>query len=94
MVRQQAAAERDRTRLRRLAKPASYLVVSAVVAYLLVLIGMVLAAPALLMGMVFAGISAVLGVVVGIGVAIYAYSGNVAETYRTIRENPASESAD
>lgn len=68
--------------------------VGAVVAYLVVVVAVALAAAELLTGVVLAGIGAVLGVAVSIGVAIYAYGGNVAETYRTIRENPAAETAD
>jgi prefoldin subunit 5 len=94
VTRQQATTERTRARLRRLAQPAGYLVVGAVVAYLVVLVGVALTAAELLTGMVLAGIGAVLGVAVGIGVAIYAYGGNATETYQSIRENPASETAD
>jgi prefoldin subunit 5 len=94
VTRQQATDERTRARLRRLAQPAGYLVVGAVVAYLVVLVAAVLAAPGLLTGVVLAGIGAVLGVALGVGVAIYAYGGNLTETYWTVRGASASETAD
>jgi prefoldin subunit 5 len=94
VTRQQATDERTRARLRRLAQPAGYLVVGAVVAYLVVLVAAVLVAPGLLTGVVLAGIGAVLGVALGVGVAIYAYGGNLTETYRTVRGVSASETAD
>jgi prefoldin subunit 5 len=94
VTRQQATDERTRARLRRLAQPAGYLVVGAVVAYLIVLVAAVLVAPGLLTGVVLAGIGAVLGVALGVGVAIYAYGGNLTETYQTVRGFSASEPAD
>jgi prefoldin subunit 5 len=94
VTRQQATDERTRARLRRLAQPAGYLVVGAVVAYLVVVVAVALVASELLTGVVLAGIGALLGVALGIGVAIYAYGGNLTETYQTIREEPASETAD
>jgi Flp pilus assembly protein TadB len=92
VTRQQATDERTRARSRRLAQPAGYLVVGAVGAYLVVLVAAVLVAPGLLTGVVLAGIGAVLGV--ALGVAIYAYGGNLTETYRTVRGVSASEPAD
>jgi hypothetical protein len=94
VTRQQATDERTRARLRRLAQPAGYLAVGAVVAYLVVLVAAVLVAPGLLTGVVLAGIGAVLGVALGVGVAIYAYGGNLTETYQTVRGVSASEPAD
>jgi prefoldin subunit 5 len=94
ITRQQASDERTRARLRRLAQPAGYLVVGAVVAYLVVVVAVALAATELLTGVILAGIGALLGVAVGIGVAIYAYGGNATETYQTIRGTSASETAD
>jgi prefoldin subunit 5 len=94
VTRQQATDERTRARLRRLAQPAGYLVVGAVVAYIVVLVAAVLVAPGLLTGVVLAGIGAVLGVALGVGVAIYAYGGNLTETYQTVRGVSASEPAD
>jgi prefoldin subunit 5 len=94
VTRQQATDERTRARLRRLAQPAGYLVVGAVGAYLVVLVAAVLVAPGLLTGVVLAGIGAVLGVALGVGVAIYAYGGNLTETYQTVRGVSASEPAD
>jgi Flp pilus assembly protein TadB len=94
VTRQQATDERTRARLRRLAQPAGYLVVGAVVAYLVVLVAAVLVAPGLVTGVILAGIGAVLGVALGVGVAIYAYGGNLTETYRTVRRVSASEPAD
>ena len=94
VVRQQADAERDRARLRRLAKPAGYLVVGAVGAYLVVLVAALLAAPGVVTGVVLAGIGALLGLALGIGLAIYAYGGNLTETYQTVRGVSASEPAD
>jgi prefoldin subunit 5 len=94
VTRQQATDERTRARLRRLAQPAGYLVVGAVVAYLVVVVAVALIASELLTGVILAGIGAVLGVAVGIGVAIYAYGGNLTETYQTVREDSASEPAD
>lgn len=94
VTRQQATDERTRARLRRLAQPAGYLVVGAVAAYLVVLVAAVLVAPGLLTGVVLAGIGAVLGVALGVGVAIYAYGGNLTETYQTVRGVSASEPAD
>lgn len=90
ITRQQATDERTRARLRRLAKPAGYLVVGAIVAYLGVIVAVALVASELLTGVVLAGVGALLGVALGIGVAIYAYGGNLTETYQTIREKPAS----
>lgn len=94
ITRQQATDERTRARLRRLAKPAGYLVVGAIVAYLGVIVAVALVASELLVGVVFAGIGALLGVALGIGVAIYAYGGNLTETYQTIREESASGTAE
>jgi hypothetical protein len=94
VTRQQATDERTRARLRRLAQPAGYLVVGAVGAYLAVLVAAVLVAPGLLTGVVLAGIGALLGVALGIGMAIYAYGGNLTETYQTVGEDSASEPAD
>jgi hypothetical protein len=94
VTRQQATDERTRARLRRLAQPAGYLVVGAVAAYLVVLVAAVLVAPGLLTGVVLAGIGAVLGVALGVGIAIYAYGGNLTETYQTVRGVSASEPAD
>jgi prefoldin subunit 5 len=94
VTRQQATDERTRARLRRLAQPAGYLVVGAVVAYLVVLVAAVLVAPGLLTGVVLAGIGAILGVALGVGIAIYAYGGNLTETYQTVRGVSASEPAD
>ena len=76
VTRQQATDERTRARLRRLAQPAGYLVVGALVAYLVVLVAVALAASALLTGVVLAGIGVLLGIAVGTGVAIYTYGGN------------------
>lgn len=94
VTRQQATDERTRARLRRLAQPAGYLVGSALVAYLVVLVAVALTASELLTGVVLAGIGAALGVALGVGVAIYAYGGNLTETYQTVRGASASETAD
>lgn len=94
LARQQALIQRERAELRGLAKPAGYVAVGAVIAYLVVLVAVALIVSELLTGVVLAGIGALLGVAVGIGVAIYAYGGNFTETYQTIREEPASETAD
>jgi hypothetical protein len=94
VTRQQATDERTRARLRRLAKPAGYLVVGAVVAYLVVLVAAVLVAPGLLTGVVLAGIGAILGVALGVGLAIYAYGGNLTETYQTVGGVSSSEPTD
>ena len=91
---QQADAERDRARLRRLVKPAGYLVVGAVGAYLVVLVAAVLATPEVVTGVVLAGIGALLGLALGIGLAIYAYGGNLTETCQTVRGVSTSEPAD
>lgn len=80
VVRQQAHAERDRARLRQLGKPAGYLVVGALSAYLVVLVAALLAAPGLLTGVVLAGIGALLGL--ALGLAIYADGGNLTGTTR------------
>jgi hypothetical protein len=94
VMHQQADTERDRARLRRLAKPAGYLVVGAFGAYLVVLVAAVLAAPELVTGVVLAGIGALLGLALGIGLAIYAYGGNLTETYQTVREVSATKTTD
>jgi prefoldin subunit 5 len=94
VTRQQATDERTRARLRRLARPAGYLVVGAIGAYLVVLVAAVLVAPGLLTGVVLAGIGAILGVALGVGIAIYAYGGNLTETYQTVRGVSASEPTD
>jgi VIT1/CCC1 family predicted Fe2+/Mn2+ transporter len=94
VVRQQAASERTRTQLQRLAKPAGYLVGGAIVAYLVVLAVTVVTAPALVTGVVLAGIGALLGVAIGIGLLIYAQGGNVAATYQNMKQLPSTETAD
>lgn len=71
IVRQQAEAERTRARLRRVAKPAGYVAVGAIVAYLVVLVTVFLLVPELLASVVIGGIAGVLGIAVGTGVAVY-----------------------
>lgn len=72
LARQQAEAERERVRFRRLAKPAGYVAVGAVVAYLVVLVAVFLVVPELLASVLIGGIGGALGVAVGAGVAVYA----------------------
>ena len=70
-LRQHALADRERARLR---KRALYLAVGTVVAYLLVVVAVVLAAPDLLASVLIGGIGAALGVAVGISGAVYTRS--------------------
>jgi chromosome segregation ATPase len=72
IVRQQAEAERTRVRLRRLAKPARYVAVGAMVAYLVVVVGVYFLASDLVASVVIGGIAGALGVAVGTGVAVSA----------------------
>lgn len=74
IARQQAEAERVRARLRRLAEPASYLVVGALAVYIVVLVAVFFVAPGLLASVLIGGIGGALGVAVGTGVAVYARS--------------------
>lgn len=94
MARQQALREREGARLRRLAKPAGYMAVGAVVAYGVILAGIALTAPGLVASVVIAGAVALLGIVVGIGGAVYARGTNTAETSQTTEEVSPSETAD
>jgi hypothetical protein len=71
LAREQAEAARTRALLRRLAKPAGYVVVGAVVAYLVVLATVFLLAPELLASVLIGGITGLLGVAVGTGIAVY-----------------------
>jgi chromosome segregation ATPase len=72
LAREQAEAARTRALLRRLAKPAGYVAVGAVVAYLVVLVAVYLLAPDLVASVVIGGIAGALGVAVGTGVAVSA----------------------
>lgn len=94
MARQQALREREGARMRRLAKPAGYMAVGAVVAYGVILAGIALAAPGLVASVVIAGAVAILGIVVGIGGVVHARGTNTADTSQTTREVSASETAD
>lgn len=73
IARQQAEAERERAHLRRLAKPAGYLVVGALAAYLVVLVAVFLIAPELLASVLIGGVGGAFGVAVGTSAAVYAY---------------------
>ena len=72
IAREQAEAARTRARLRRLAKPAGYVAVGAVAAYLVVLVAVFFVVPELLASFLIGGIGGALGVAVGTGVAVYA----------------------
>jgi chromosome segregation ATPase len=72
IARQQAEAERTRVRLRRLAKPAGYVAVGAMMAYLVVVVGVYFLASDLVASVVIGGIAGALGVAVGTGVAVSA----------------------
>jgi uncharacterized protein (UPF0335 family) len=72
LAREQAVAARTRALLRRLAKPAGYVAVGAVVAYLVILVGVFVVAPDLVASVVIGGIAGALGVAVGTGVAVSA----------------------
>jgi uncharacterized protein (UPF0335 family) len=94
MARQQALREREGARLRRLAKPAGYMAVGAVVAYGVILAGIALAAPGLVASVVIAGAVAILGIVVGIGGVVHARGTNTAATSQATREVSPSGTAD
>lgn len=70
IAREQAEAARTRALLRRLAKPAGYVAVGALVAYLVVLVAVFFLAPDLVASVVIGGIAGALGVAVGTGVAV------------------------
>ena len=72
LAREQAEAARTRALLRRLAKPAGYVAVGVVVAYLVVLVGVFVVVPDLVASVVIGGIAGALGVAVGTGVAVSA----------------------
>jgi hypothetical protein len=72
LAREQAEAARTRALLRRLAKPAGYVAVGAVVAYLVVLVGVYFLAPDLVASVAIGGIAGALGVAAGTGVAVSA----------------------
>lgn len=72
LAREQAEAARTRARLRRLAKPAGYVAVGALVAYLVVLVAVFFFASDLVASVVIGGIAGALGVAVGTGVAVSA----------------------
>jgi chromosome segregation ATPase len=72
LAREQAEAARTRALLRRLAKPAGYVAVGAVVAYLVVLIGVYFLVPDLVASVLIGGIAGALGVAVGAGVTVSA----------------------
>ena len=72
LAREQAEAARTRAQLRRLAKPAGYLVVGALAAYIVVLVVVFFVAPDLVASVLIGGIGGALGVAVGTGVTVYA----------------------
>lgn len=72
IARNQAETEQTRALIEQLAKPAGYIAVGALVAYLVVLVAVVFLAPGLLATVVIGGITGALGVGVGTGVALYA----------------------
>jgi hypothetical protein len=71
LVREQAEAARTRALVSRLAKPAGYVAGSALVAYLVVLIAVVVLAQGLLASVLVGGATGALGVAVGIGGVVY-----------------------
>jgi ABC-type multidrug transport system fused ATPase/permease subunit len=71
LAREQAEAARTRARLRRLVKPAGYVAVGAVAAYLVVLVAVFLFTPGLLTSVLIGGIAGALGVAVGTAVSVY-----------------------
>lgn len=91
VTRQQAASERTRTKLERLAKPAGYLVGGSLASYLVVLAVTIIKAPELVVGVVLAGVGALLGMSIGVGLTIYTQGGNAIATYRTITDLPSSD---
>lgn len=84
-VRQQALRERERAHMRRLAKPAGYIALAAVVAYGVILGGIAVTAPGLVMSVVLAGVVVLIGIVAGIGGVLYAWAANTDETHHTTR---------
>jgi uncharacterized membrane protein YebE (DUF533 family) len=94
LVHQQACTERDRAQLSRLARLAGCLIGGALGAYLVVLVGVALSAPELVTGVMIVGIGAALGIAVGVGVAIYAYGGNITELSRSIGDISSPEAAE
>lgn len=71
LAHQQAMTERERAGVRALAKPAGYVAVGAVVAYLVVLGGVFVLASELVVSVVIAGIVGLLAVAFGSGVLVY-----------------------
>lgn len=71
LAHQQAMIERERAAMRALAKPAGYLAVGAIIAYLILLGGTFVLASELVVGVVIAGIVGLLAVAFGSGVLIY-----------------------
>lgn len=71
LAHQQAVIERERAAVRALAKPAGYVAMGAVVAYLVVLGGVFVLASELVVSILIAGIVGLLSVAFGSGVLIY-----------------------
>lgn len=85
LAHQQAMIERERAAMRALAKPAGYLAVGAIIAYLILLGGTFVLASELVVGVVIAGIVGLLAVAFGSGVLIYtrgrrSHAGNIPPT--------------
>lgn len=70
------------------------MVLGALAAYVVVLVGVVLAAPGLAASVIIAGVVAALGVVVGIGAVVYARGANSGETYRSVGDVSPPETVD
>lgn len=82
-VRQQALRERERAHIRKLAKPARYIALAAIIAYGAILGGLALAAPGLVLTVVLAGVVALIAVVLGITGILYAWDTSTDETHHS-----------
>lgn len=94
LARQQAATERSRAQLRALAKPARYVAVGSVGAYLVLLVVVYLLAPGLLASAVIAGIVALLALVGGGGAALYMQARRSPSVASYTADDESSVSAD
>ena len=94
LARQQAQTERSRAELRALAKPAGYIAVGSVVAYLVLLVVLYLLAPGLVASAVIAGSVALLVLVAGGGTMLYAWGCRSPSVVRYATDDGPSPSAE